>query len=177
VQLARQLLTDPRGWIATGMGSGFAPRAPGTFGTLAALPLCVLAGHYLPLWGYAALTLCLFIVGVWAAGWVIHTLKIQDPGVVVIDEWVGMLLTWLPVAYWQHWAARAPAVSTTTALLWLGAAFLAFRLTDILKPWPASWADQRLHGGFGAMLDDVFAGLWSALIVGLMLWQAPSLFG
>jgi len=93
------LMRDPRGWIATGFGSGLAPIAPGTFGTLAALPVCWALGHYLPWWGYLLATALLFCVGWWAASWVVRVFKIQDPGVIVIDEWVGMALTWLPVAF------------------------------------------------------------------------------
>ncbi len=154
-------MRDPRGWVATGFGSGLAPIAPGTFGTLAALPVCWALGRHLPLWGYFLATLALFFLGWWAASWVVRSFKIQDPGAIVIDEWVGMALTWLPVAYWpgeQHlWYA-------------LAAAFLSFRATDILKPWPASWADSKLHGGFGAMLDDVFAGCWSGAIMCALLY-------
>ncbi len=154
-------MRDPRGWIATGLGSGLAPVAPGTFGTLAALPLCWALGRNLPLWGYLLSTAALFFLGWWAAAWVVRSYKIQDPGLIVIDEWAGMALTWLPVAYWPH-----------AQNLWLAltVAFLSFRATDIAKPWPASWADTQLHGGFGAMLDDAFAGVWSAAIMLLLLW-------
>jgi len=156
-----QLMRDPRGWIATGLGSGLAPVAPGTFGTFAALPLCWALGHYLPPWGYLLATVALFCVGWWAAAWVVRTYKIQDPGVIVIDEWAGMAITWLPVAYWPN---------ALNFWLILAVAFLSFRATDIVKPWPASWADTQLHGGFGAMLDDAFAGVWSAAIMLLLLW-------
>ena len=154
-------MRDPRGWIATGLGSGLAPVAPGTFGTLAALPLCWALGFYLPLWGYLLATASIFFIGWWAAAWVVRTYQVQDPGVIVIDEWAGMAITWLPVAYWPH------AQNFWLALV---AAFLCFRATDIVKPWPASWADTKLHGGFGAMLDDAFAGFWSAAIMLLLLW-------
>ena len=154
-------MRDPRGWIATGLASGLAPVAPGTFGTLAALPLCWALGFYLPLWGYLLATASIFFIGWWAAAWVVRTYQVQDPGVIVIDEWAGMAITWLPVAYWPH------AQNFWLALV---AAFLCFRATDIVKPWPASWADTKLHGGFGAMLDDAFAGFWSAAIMLLLLW-------
>ncbi len=157
-----EMMRDARGWIATGLGSGLAPVAPGTFGTIASLPLCWALGHYLPLWGYVLATVALFCFGWWAAEWVVQTYKVQDPGVIVIDEWAGMAITWLPVAYWPH------AQNFWLALL---AAFLAFRATDIAKPWPASWADTKLHDGFGAMLDDAFAGIWSAAVMLLLLWM------
>ena len=155
------MMRDVRGWIATGLGSGLAPVAPGTFGTLAALPPCWALGHYLPLWGYLLATVSLFCIGWWAAGWVVRTYKVEDPGVIVIDEWAGMAITWLPVAYWPQ---------TQNFWLVLVTAFVAFRATDIVKPWPASWADAKVQGGFGAMLDDAFAGLWSAGIMLLLLW-------
>ena len=155
------MMRDVRGWIATGLGSGLAPVAPGTFGTLAALPACWALGHYLPLWGYLLATVSLFCIGWWAAGWVVRTYKVEDPGVIVIDEWAGMAITWLPVAYWPQ---------TQNFWLVLVTAFVAFRVTDIVKPWPASWADAKVQGGFGAMLDDAFAGLWSAGIMLLLLW-------
>ncbi len=155
-------MRDVRGWIATGLGSGLAPVAPGTFGTLAALPVCWALGHYSPFWLYLLATVSLFCVGWWAAAWVVRTYQIQDPGVIVVDEWAGMAITWLPVAYWPH---------GQNIWLTLAAAFLAFRATDIIKPWPASWADTKLHGGFGAMLDDAFAGIWSAAIMLFLLWM------
>ena len=150
------LLRDPRGWLASAFGSGLFPRAPGTFGTLTALPVCWWLGAHTSLTWYLLIWTLIFAIGCWSAGWVIGTLQVEDPGVVVIDEWVGMALTWLPVAYWP---------GPHSQLLWLGPAFLIFRVCDIAKPWPASWADQKLHGGFGAMFDDVLAGVWAALLV------------
>jgi phosphatidylglycerophosphatase A len=156
-----KVLRDLRGWIATGFGSGLVPLAPGTFGTIAALPMLFFLSHSLLLWQYAVFVFGLFVMGCWAAQYVIDDLKVEDPGLIVIDEWVGMGLTWAVVAYWpkphSDWIYLVPA-------------FLIFRLADIFKPWPASWVDRKLHGGFGAMLDDAVAGLWGALAVGLMLW-------
>jgi phosphatidylglycerophosphatase A len=155
------LLRDFRGLIACGFGSGLAPIAPGTFGTVAALPCCFALGHFLPLWAYVTVWAGVFAVGCWASAWVIRELQREDPGVIVIDEWVGMAITWAAVCYWpnahSNWVYLAPA-------------FLAFRLADIAKVWPASFVDKNVHGGFGAMLDDAIAGIWGALAVSLMLY-------
>jgi phosphatidylglycerophosphatase A len=153
-------MRDIRGWIASGFGSGLVPFAPGTFGSAAALPLCWALGQFLPLWGYLAVMVFTFCLGCWAAEWVVQTYKVQDPGVIVIDEWVGMAITWLPVAY---------SSKKLNAAVYLVGAFLAFRLADIIKLWPANWADRELHGGFGTMLDDAFAALWSAALMALAL--------
>lgn len=158
------LLRDWRGWLASGLGSGLSPWAPGTVGTLAALAPVVWLGK-LPFAYFLLASALLFLLGCIAAAWVIDQFGVDDPGVVVIDEWVGFALTWAPVVYLR------PELSARSLAFWvsLGSAFLLFRLTDILKPWPASWADNRLHGGFGAMLDDAFAGCWSALLMVLLL--------
>jgi phosphatidylglycerophosphatase A len=154
------LLSDLRGIIATGFGSGLAPVAPGTFGTVAAVPILFFLSHQFALWQYMVFLFGLFVMGCWASQYVIDVIKVEDPGLIVIDEWVGMGIAWAVVAYWpkphSDWIYLLPA-------------FLIFRLCDIAKPWPASWADQRLHGGFGAMMDDALAGLWAAACLGLML--------
>ncbi len=142
-------MRHPAGWIATGFGSGLAPLAPGTVGSLTALlPWFFL--HELTAAAYLGVCLAYFLVSVWAAQWVIDRLGVDDPGVVVADEWVGLWLTLFLV----------PAEP-----LWILIGFAVFRFFDILKPWPVSWADQKLHGGFGSMLDDVIAGIygWSSL--------------
>lgn len=157
----RAVLRHPAGWIASGFGAGLSPFAPGTAGSLVALPIYVLLHAAHPLLPWLAVVLG-FAVGTWAAGWVIRTIGIEDPGVVVIDEFVGQWLALAIVdAALRQFPGTLPAPSTL-ALLLVG--FLLFRLCDIVKPWPASWADRRLHGGFGAMLDDAFAGLWAGLL-------------
>lgn len=142
----RRLMKHPLGWIATGFGSGFSPVAPGTAGSLAALLPWWLLLRELPLPLYLGVLAAAFVLGVWASAWTIRRTGIQDPSLVVWDEYVGM---WIALA-------AAPA-----GWAWVLGAFVAFRVFDILKPWPVSWADRALDGGFGAMLDDVLAGLYA----------------
>ncbi len=151
---ASTLLRHPAGWIASGFGVGFAPVAAGTFGTLAALvPWWWL--RELPLPHYALVLIAAFALGIWAAQWVIRTTHIEDPSVVVWDEFVGV------------WIALAAA---PRGWIWLLAGFALFRLFDIWKPWPVRWADRELHGGLGAMLDDALAGLLALLVLQLAAW-------
>ena len=140
---ARVLLAHPAGWIATGLGSGLAPRAPGTAGSLLALLPWWLWLRDLPPIAYLGVVAVAFLVGVWASRWCIARTGIADPGFVVWDEFVGLwlALAWVP-AGWP----------------WIAAGFLLFRLFDIWKPWPVRWADRNVHGGVGVMLDDLLAG-------------------
>ena len=141
-------------FIATGAGSGYLPKAPGTWGTLVGLLLWwPLAG--LSLAAYLAAVAVLFIVGVASAGAAEKILDRGDPGVVVIDEIVGVLI-----------ALAAAPLHPVAAL----AGFALFRLFDIAKPFPVGWLDRHLHGGLGIMLDDVAAGLYALLVLHLGLW-------
>lgn len=140
----RVVLTHPLGWIASGFGVGLAPRAAGTFGSLAALLPWWLWLRDLPIAYYLGVVAVAFALGIWASAWVIDRTKIEDPGVVVWDEFVGQWLALLLAP--PHWA-------------WIVVGFALFRLFDIWKPWPVRWADRELHGGFGAMVDDALAGL------------------
>ena len=138
-------------WIATFFGTGLAPVAPGTFGSLAALPLFLLIRR-LPLKSYLAIIAGLSLVGMKAA----HSAEKQwgkDPSRVVIDEVVGMLIT---------------LVGRPTGLVPIVAAFLVFRSLDILKPPPVGTLDRRVSGGLGIMADDMAAGLIGALILALL---------
>ncbi len=137
---------DPRRfdhWLAYAGGAGLAPWAPGTWGTLAAVPLYLLLSG-LPLSLYAAVVTGAFLLGVPVCGRVARELDREDPGAIVWDEVVGYLVT----------MAAAPR-----GWIWLLVGFVLFRLLDICKPWPVSWADRRLHGGLGIMTDDLLAGL------------------
>jgi phosphatidylglycerophosphatase A len=156
----RALLAHPAGWIACGFGSGLSPVAPGTAGSLAAL-LPWLALRELPWPYYAVIVLAAFALGVWACNWAVQTLKIADPGAVVWDEFVG------------QWIALAPLLWLPRGDEWILGGFILFRIFDIAKPWPVSWADRRVAGGFGVMLDDVFAAGYAALalLLALRSWQ------
>ncbi len=136
--------------IATWFGCGRLPWAPGSWGSLAALPFAWLVARYAGTPGVLAAAAALFAVGWWASDAVARRTHIKDPRFVVVDEVAGQFLT----------LAFVPA-----DFLLYGAGFVLFRLFDIWKPWPASWADRELSGGLGIMLDDIFAALYAALVL------------
>ena len=141
-------------FIATGFGSGWLPKAPGTWGSLAGV-LLWLGLRQLPPASYAAALAALFVVGTAAAGAAEKILDQGDPGAVVIDEIVGQLIA----------LALVPAHPLTAA-----AGFAHFRFFDILKPFPVGWLDRHIHGGLGIMLDDVAAGACACLCLHTVLW-------
>lgn len=146
--------------LSLGFGAGLAPIAPGTLGTLLAFPLYwLMAG--LPAWAYLAAVAALFAAGVAAAGFTSAALGVHDHRAIVIDEVAGMLLGLF------HLPAGAPG-----GWVWLVLAFLLFRALDVLKPWPISWADRRVAGGFGIMLDDLLAGVFTLAVMQALLWVA-----
>lgn len=136
--------------LALWFGCGLFPRAPGTAGTLGAVPL-YLALRPLGIPAVAVAAIVLTFVGVWSASHVARTTGLKDPQIVVIDEVAGVHVTWL----------AAPLVG------WQGVVygFLLFRLFDQLKPWPARWAERNLPSGWGIVFDDIFAGVWGALVL------------
>lgn len=137
------MMRHPRGWIAAGFGAGFSPWAPGTVGSLVAIIPWWLWLRHLPAADYFGALFLAFLVGIWAANWVIRETRIEDPSLVVWDEFVGMwLVLWAVPAEWP----------------WVLGAFVLFRALDIAKPWPVRWADHQLKGGFGTMVDDALAG-------------------
>ena len=152
----RAILAHPAGWIASGFGSGLAPVASGTVGSAVAL-IPWLALRLLDWPWYLAATVAAFALGVWASGVVIAKLGVEDPGVIVWDEFVG------------QWIALAPLVVAPRGWPWIVAAFVLFRAFDVWKPWPASWADRQVKGGFGAMLDDVIAGAYAGIALAVAM--------
>ena len=154
----RALLASPAGWLACGFGSGLAPVAQGTFGSLAALlPWLLLRELAWP--AYALVLLLGFLVGVWACEQAGRALGVADHRSVVWDEFVG------------QWIALIPALAAPWWALLPG--FALFRLFDVWKPWPIGWLDRRLKGGLGVMVDDVVAGWFAALVLALLLRWLP----
>ncbi len=140
-----RLLRNPVHLLALGFGSGLAPKAPGTAGTLAAiLPYILLVQLPLPI--YCALTALAFIAGIYICEYTGKALGVHDHGGIVWDEFVGFWVTMIAVPFaWQ----------------WILLGFVLFRLFDIVKPWPVKVADRRLKGGFGVMFDDLLAGIYA----------------
>lgn len=149
--LSKTVLSSPVHFLAFGFGSGLSPKAPGTMGTLAAIPLYLLLVN-LPLWGYLLALLLISVVGVWLCGESSRRLGVHDHGGIVWDEFAGFLLTMTAAP--QGWE-------------WIVAGFALFRLFDIWKPWPVRIADRKVHGGLGIMLDDWLAGVYAWLVLQL----------
>jgi phosphatidylglycerophosphatase A len=141
-------------FLATGFNSGNIPVAPGTFGSLVALPICYIMSLVSP--SVAAVTTAgMFVFAIWMAGSAEKMLNARDPGCIVIDEIIGMMITllWLPFTLFSAVAG-----------------FILFRVFDILKPFPIRLLDRKLSGGMGIVLDDVLAGIFSHLILRVLLY-------
>jgi len=149
----KQLLVHPVQLLAFGFGAGLAKKAPGTFGTLAAVPMYYFLVQYLPNW-YLELMLVVIVTGVWICGKTAKDIGVHDHGGIVWDEIAGFLLTLYWVTFsWQN--------------VLLG--FVLFRFFDIVKPWPIGWLDRQVDGGLGIMLDDIVAGLMAAACLQLIV--------
>ena len=150
-----KLLRDPRHLLSLGLGSGLSPWAPGTAGTLVALPLYwMLSGLALP--AYLGLTLVALLVGFYLCGFTARELAVHDHPGIVWDEVVGYLIT---------------MIAAPPGWLWMLAGFALFRLFDIAKPWPIRWLDRQVGGGLGIMLDDVLAGVFALVCLQLMAFM------
>ena len=142
--------------IATGGGLGYLPKAPGTWGTLLALPIHYLISQLPPQYYYTAIGV-IIVVAILSAGAAEKILDKPDPGIVVIDEVAGMLITMIAIP--------------SNPLAWL-LAFILFRIFDILKPFPVNFFDQRFHGGIGIVLDDLMAGIYGLVSLQLLWFLA-----
>jgi len=145
-------LSNPVHFLALGFGSGLIKPAPGTWGTLAAVPLYVLFSLVLSLslTSYLLVLLVSFVLGVYLCGKTASDVGVHDHGAIVWDEFVGLWITMTLIPFsWLN--------------LILG--FLLFRLFDIVKPWPIKLLDKHVHGGFGIMIDDVLAGVFAWIVL------------
>ena len=148
--LRRLDFKHPATWLATWGGTGLMQPAPGTWGTLGALPFGIIL---MITGGIPALLIAIaiaFPLGLWASKHFERMVREKDSGMIVIDEVVGV------------WIAMIPAVLTPHSI---GIAFVLFRLFDIWKPWPISYLDKKIHGAMGVMLDDVLAGVFAAIVL------------
>ncbi len=141
--------------VATFLGAGLSPLAPGTVGSLAALPFAWLIHTWLGPGALLAAAAAAFAIGWWAAGVYARAGGEPDPGTVVIDEVAGQ---WLTLA----------AVAATPLNYAIG--FALFRFFDIVKPWPASRIDRHMHGGMGIMLDDIVAAIYAGATLWVISW-------
>lgn len=155
--LAKLSLTNPFHFLALGFGSGLAPKAPGTFGTLAALPLYWLMMD-LSLGWYLTITIVVTVAGFWICERTAKDMDVHDHGAIVWDEVAGMLITMI-----------AAPISLAAVIV----GFALFRFFDIVKPWPIKLLDRHVKGGFGIMIDDVLAGIFAAICLQLIHWQWP----
>lgn len=150
---ARLVFSDPVCLLGFGLGAGLSPKAPGTLGTLVAIPVYALMAQ-LSLLDYLMVMLVMFALGILICQHCERRLQISDHSGIVWDEIVGYLVTLTAVPF--SWSAAA-------------AGFVLFRLFDILKPWPIRLLDRKVHGGLGIMLDDLLAGIFAALCLRLLL--------
>lgn len=166
---ARTILTSPVHLLAFGLGSGLSPKAPGTVGTLAAVPFAWVMLQWPLGWALGVIVMAA-LLGIYLCGESARRLGVHDHGGIVFDEFVGYWISCLPLM---------PAVLGLSGFagseaLGLLLAFALFRFFDVLKPWPISWLDRHVDGGLGIMVDDLLAGLFAALafIAGSQAWHA-----
>ena len=146
--------TNPIHFLAFGLGSGLSPKAPGTAGTLAAIPFYLLM-QGLALWQYALIVLVATTIGIALCTKTSNDLGVHDHPGIVWDEFCG---------YWLTMLAAPPGWG------WVLYGFVLFRLFDIWKPWPIGWLDRRIGGGLGIMIDDIVAGFFAFVIVQLTVF-------
>lgn len=145
----KRLLLHPIHCLAFGFGSGLAAKAPGTFGTLTAIPL-VYAMQFTSLLTYTIITLIASIGGLWICGYTARTLGVHDHPAIVWDEIAGYMIAMIALPFtWYN----------------VLGAFILFRFFDIVKPGPIGWCDRHLKGGAGIMVDDLLAGVASAIVL------------
>ena len=150
---------NPVHFLAFGFGSGVLPKVPGTWGTLACVPI-YLAMQDLNWMTYAIVVIVMAVAGIALCGKTAQDLKVHDHPGIVWDEFVGYLITMFMAPH--GW-------------LWVGVGFILFRIFDVIKPWPIGWLDRRVKGGLGIMADDWLAGLYAFIVLQVCVWFFASL--
>ena len=136
--------------FATWFYSGKSPKAPGTCGSLATLPFVFALAYFYGIYAVIAFAVIISLIGIPVADAYAKALKIKDPGQIVIDEVAGQSIA---------------LIFAGTNLYLFAAGFVLFRIFDISKPWLVGWADKKIDGGLGIMLDDIFAGIFAGIII------------
>lgn len=145
--LPKPNMSHPINLLAFGFGSGCAPFAPGTMGTLMAVALYLPMATLSNTW-YLAVTALVIVAGIWICGWAAEQVGVHDHPGIVWDEFAGFFIT---------------MYAAPQGIMWIVIGFALFRLFDIWKPWPIAWFDRQVHGGLGIMLDDIIAGIFAWL--------------
>ncbi|MFT3741494.1 MAG: phosphatidylglycerophosphatase A [Gammaproteobacteria bacterium] len=145
----RSIWRNPIHFIAFGFGVGVIPWAPGTFGTLAAIPIYLLLMHLPVLW-YLLITVIVIVLSMMICDKASRDLNMHDHPGMVLDEIAGYLLT---------------MVAVPLGPVWVILGFILFRVFDIWKPWPIHWIDRKVHGGFGIVLDDLLAAVYAWVVL------------
>lgn len=153
-ELPKKVISNPLNFLAFGLGSGLAPIAPGTAGTLAAIPIYLWISQF-SLDIYLAIIAISFVIGIFLCGYSSDNLGVHDHPGIVWDEFVGYWITMIAVpATWG----------------WIVTGFILFRIFDIWKPFPIKTVDKKVTGGFGIMLDDVLAGIYAAAVLQVLMF-------
>lgn len=152
--IQESIFRNPWHFIACGFGFGASPKAPGTFGTIAAIPLYLILIKF-NLVVYLSIVVISLLFGIWLCHKTAKDFGVDDHQAIVWDEIVGFWITMICAP--SHWP-------------WVILGFVIFRFFDIVKPFPISWCDKHIHGGLGIMLDDVLAGIAALAVLQIVLW-------
>jgi phosphatidylglycerophosphatase A len=151
--IPRSVWTNPIHFLAFGFGAGTIPFAPGTFGTLIAIPLYLLVRDF-SLLTYGIILLAVIIAGIWICDVAERTTGVRDHSGIVWDEIAGFLLMMFAAPH---------------SIIAIALGFVLFRIFDIWKPWPIRWLDQHVSGGLGIMVDDLLAAIYAAIILQILV--------
>ena len=163
--------------VATWFGSGLLPKAPGTWGSLAAVPFAYMISVYTGPYVFIPATIALFLFGIGVSNSIEKSARKKDPGFIVVDEVVGQWIALFPLPFFYKCINHDSFPYFFISLI--ATAFIAFRIFDIWKPWPIRHLEQSIPGGLGIMLDDVIAGFYSLIITSaftagilfILLWE------